>query len=272
MIYVFIQVSRLGLTFTPPADWTLVDSDTASLGSYLYRKTAASEGSTFTFTTSVLGNTTYIGICVALRDTAGAGNPTQDAYTETIDTSADTTADNTGVTPTTSPGGMLLAFIGSVNIETSYSAYAVATSNPSWTEGADIAASGGGDICSAALAYASRDFTTATGAFSATIANSAVTAVYLVAVKPAGFSIASPLATIDTTGFNPALAYAASVAMPVRSIVLFGPTPVVVETDPTVLNTSKTSASFINTSKNNTTATNTNKNSASWTNAAKNSV
>lgn len=266
LLYVFIQTMRT-VTFTPPADWVLVDSDAATNNSHLFRKVAASEGSTFTFSASVTASTTYIGMCIALYDTAGAGSPTQDVYTETIDSTADTTADNTGVTPTSSPGGMLLAFIGSPNVLTSYSAYAIATGNPSWTEGVDTSANIDTRTCSAALAYASRDSVAATGDFSATIADSAATTVYLIAVKPAGYSIASPLSTISVLGL--ASTSALSVAMPLGSMVLSGLAPSVSEADPLWATASKNTASAANTSKNAATASNTSKNSASWSNTQK---
>lgn len=240
LLYIFLQYSRTDLTVTPPAGWTLVDSDTATIGAYLYRRTASSEPSTYEFTAPVLGNTAGLGLIWAHYDTAGAGNPKQDVITEVVDGSADTTADNTGVTPTCAPGSMLVAVIGTPGVATSYSGYAVANNNPTWSEGADTNHNFGGDTVSAAMAYATgRDLITATGAFSATIANSATTAVYLMNIQPAGFSLAAPLMTLALGPLAPAISLAATVAPPVMNLSLSMPAASVATSDPDWTNTTK---------------------------------
>lgn len=248
LMYVHIQVSSTGISFSAPANWDLVDSDTANIGSYLYRKTAASEGSTFIFSAGVLGNTSAIGSCISLYDTEGVGNPSQDVYTETVDTSADTTADNTGVTPTFSPGSMLVAFMGGNGAQTSFSSYAVANNNPSWTEDLDTSTNFGGSVCSAAIAHSSRDFITATGAFTATIADALATAVYLVSIKPAGVSIASTVMNIAASVPTPAESSAQTASAGFTGTGVM-PAPTVTEADPLWQNTTKSSSSWTNTQK-----------------------
>jgi hypothetical protein len=246
-LQVLIQISRLGVTFTAPSGWTLKDSDTANIGAYYYEKTASSEPSDWTWTASVGGDTAAVGLCAALYDDAGAGTPVTSVYTKTVDTSADTTADNTGVTPTAAPGELLLALIGGQGALATFSAYAVATNNPTWVEDEDINRQQVSETCSAAMAHATgRNLITATGAFSATISTSLATAVWLISVQPAGFTFSIPAAAVDTAGitFTETAALTATIPAAVVDIAGLDMTPA--QADPEFSNQAKNAATFTN--------------------------
>lgn len=249
-LLVLIQSSASSVALTPPAGWDAVDdSGGANQGAYLFAKTAASEGSTFSFTGNTGGNSSHVGICVALYNTDG-GTPSHTLYTETVDGSADTTADNTGVTPTMAPGALLLALIGSKSVQTSYSTYAVADNNPTWVELQDANANISGEASSAAAAYATgRDLITATGAFSATIANSSTSTVYLFSIQPASLTVSAPVLTASGALIAPAVSAAATISAPVLSASGAVPAPTVTETDPEFVNATKNNSSFTNAPK-----------------------
>jgi hypothetical protein len=269
LMLALVQLSRLGVTVSAPAGWTLVDSDTATAGTHLFKKVASGEGSTFTFTASVGGNTAAVGIVISLYDTV-SGSPVVGPFTETVDGSADTTADNTGVTPTLSPGSLLLACMGGPGAATTFSAYAVANNNPTWTEAKDNSNTFAGETCSAAVAYATgRDLITATGAFSATIGASLVTAVYLLSIQPSAVSVTVPLMNLALSPLAPAVSMVSNFAVPLMNLTLSIPTPSVATADPLWQNPSKHSASATNTTKHAAVATNTSKSSSVWTNVDK---
>ncbi len=81
-----------------------------------------------------------------------------------------------------------------------------------------------------------------------------------------------PLLSIAIAFFAPAVAVAASLASPLLSLILGMQAPTVTQADPTVVNTTKNSASMTNTSKSAATFVNTTKNSATFTNTTKNNV
>lgn len=248
LMYAFFQSSTTDSgTISTLSGWTLVDSDTtAGAASYLFRKTASSEGSSYGWSYGALGGFSLRGTIISVYDSDG-NNPTQDVYTKTADASADTTADNTGVTPTFSPGSLLIAFIGIGQTATSLSGYAVADNDPTWTEAEDEQTSFGGAVTTMAIAHATRNLITATGAFSATIADAATTAVYLVSVQPsgvsatAGFAIAEAIPTPTESSAQTASAgFSGAVAMLDSTVT---------EADSEWQNTTKSSSSWTNTSK-----------------------
>jgi hypothetical protein len=250
-LFVFIQTSTSAPTLTPPAGWTLVDDSTsANLGAFYYTKVAASEGSNFDFTGNIGGNFSAVGICVALYDDAGFGTPTTSPYTETTDASADTTADNTGVTPTATPGSLLLVFIGSKNAQVTASTYAVANNNPTWTELQDTSTNFGGETCSGAAAYAvGRDLITATGAFTATLSGSAATTVYLVSSQAPSFAFSANLATLAGSGKSPSETSAQTATANLATLASSGKSPTSTQGDPTVANVTKNNGSWTNVTK-----------------------
>jgi hypothetical protein len=273
-LVVVINLSAAGVTLTEPSGWTLTDSSTASLGSYFYEKTASSEGASWNWTGSVGGNVSWVGIVNAFYDDAGLGTPSTAVFTKTVDTSADTTPDNTGVTPTMSPGAMLLVLIGGKGAQATYSGYAVATDDPgTWVEDGDTNANVAGEACSAAMAHASgRNLITATGAFSATASTSITSCVWLISLQPTAFAFTANVVNLAASGKSPSESSAQTLSPNVVTLASAGQAATVTQGDPTVSNTAKNSETFTNPSKNTESFTNTTKNSETWTNVDKNSV
>lgn len=165
---------------------------------------------------------------------------------------ASTTATSPGITPPAN--SMLCMFVSSIDVTTS--AYAIATSNPTWTERYDVSAGS----ASIAMATATRPEATATGNATATISSSDKNNANLLAIKPGdNISFSASLFTMTLFGFFSA--YAPNIFTTTLS--LLGITP------QEWTNSGKHAGAFSNTSKNTASFSNVSKASSSWTNTSK---
>lgn len=246
LMFAFIQDNNASTSPTAPSGWTTLHSDTSGRRAYIYYKIAgASEASTYDFGDAEGGaGPKLIGIVSVYN--AHATVPI-DASNLTQDSSSNTTATGTALTPTTSPGGMLLFFIGSGASGQAASAYAVATTNPSWTEAYDTITNIGGSYAQISMAYGSRDAVTSTGSPTATLAQSDTSVVVMVAVRPTDFSIDGGFATVGTMSASETAALDS--APPLLTEVATMQVPTVTQADAEWVNTDKNVESFTNTDK-----------------------
>jgi hypothetical protein len=163
--FIHTQFNSSAQSLTAPAGWTLVrttESSPGSAGSCIksYYKIASSEGSDYTWTyVTALG--AYCGGSILRITDHNASTPVLTSNGASGGTGTSISSACT-VTPTNGNQLILMAFYGRVvSSTTTVSSYAVATSNPSWTELYDVSSSGTGG--SMALAYAARPEDTATG-------------------------------------------------------------------------------------------------------------
>lgn len=201
-------------SLTAPAGWTLVrttESSPGSAGSCIksYTKIASSEGSGYTWTfITALG--AWCGGSILRITDHNSSTPVLTSNGASGGTGTSISAACT-VTPTNGNQLILMAFYGrSVASTTTVSAYAVATSNPTWTELYDVSSSGTGG--SMALAYATRPEDTATGNASLTTSTSLATdSVIQMVVIDRVYAFSSTLSetvtctdtgTINNVGFN----------------------------------------------------------------------
>lgn len=258
-------------TPTTPSGWTLQQSDTtdADNKSYLYSKVASSEGSGYNFgcNPGSLGNPGRGWI------SSWSGTPSIDVKSVRRNT-ASTTATGDTITPTTSPDSKLLFFITSADAGTqtqAASAYAVATSNPSWTELYDgFGATGVGPAAvQGSLAYADRDFITATGSATATLAVSKTNVVHLVSLRPSELSISADAMTAATAIPAPQESAAVSISADAMTAATAMPSSTVTQADSKYANQDKNSATYTNPDKNSATWSNGDKSSGTWLNPDK---
>jgi hypothetical protein len=181
-----------------PSGWTLdEDAKGQTPGIIVYWKIASSEGASWTWT---FGDTeTSAGFVFRISG--------HDPSTPITDSKQDTAAlesavyDTADVDPVRANNLLIFIIAGGAN-SSGVSGYAIATSNPTWTEQFDTNLAGGG--IRFAIATAPRPETTATGDFSATVTNGGdSTAVTLaldvnpsVTVSPAVIVMGNPVATI----------------------------------------------------------------------------
>lgn len=167
---------------TAPAGWTLVGSEdreatTRPQSAVYYKIAGSSEGADYTFTPSGSENTT----CSITRITGHHLTSPINASNGQVNDAASTTCTSPGVTPA---ANCLLLFYGATGIgDSSASAYAIATSNPTWTERVDIEAGDAANGVGGFLATATRPETTATGNATATV-TSARSVGHLIAIAP----------------------------------------------------------------------------------------
>lgn len=202
LLFAHVVLTGTGTSSTP-SGWTLLDSDTGSGDptSYLFYKVASSEGSTYTFNITQLGTSSGRVTISAFYNTRTT-SPI-DAHSVKRNSSS-TTATGTAITPTIAPESLLLFFVGDSGSSVfTHSGYAVATTNPTWTEAYDDGNGSGGNDVSQALAYADRGAVTSTGTPTATLSGSAINTVYMVAIGPTGFTLAAPLLSQATTTLEP---------------------------------------------------------------------
>src|SRR5574343_1803581 len=161
-----IIISDNSLTITAPSGWTLINSISVSVNqksSIYYKLATNSEGSNYTWSWgSAVQAKGYIS-----RFTGHLPSAPINTSNGTSDTSSSTTLTQSGITPTTE-NCMLVFFTSNSNSRT-VSNYAIATSNPTWTERYD----GGASLASGSMATAIRPETTSTGNGTATMSGTA---------------------------------------------------------------------------------------------------
>jgi hypothetical protein len=158
-------------SITPPSGWAEVQSNAdGSMASALFTKVAVSgdvDASNFTFTS---GNPAAV-IAGAIYRITGAGGTPQ-VSGEFKANASDTPSFAVGITPAVADT-LILLFVATRDADGGRTAsnYAIATSNPSWTEGYDLTgtAGSGEDDYSLSSAYANRPQTSDTGNFSVSL-------------------------------------------------------------------------------------------------------
>lgn len=264
IMFTHIQASTTASFDTVPTGWTLLDSNSTLPTGRFYYRVASSEGSSYQWKISAGG---AFAVHIATSTFYNQNSTPVATYTKVEDGSADTVADNTGVTPTASPNALLVAFLAApTNI--SFSNYAVADNNPSWTEAYDTGSGSGGNNCEVAMAYGVRNLTTATGAFSADMTGSAQSVVYLFSIH-GNLEVTADLLTIDTATPDVSVSAAASITVPALVVDTATLDVTVTEGDPDVVNSDKSTISPSGVSKNAISPTNISKNSISPTNLSK---
>lgn len=242
---------------TPPANWTAVRDDTITDGanvarSFLWWKVADSgdvAASNFTFTgvdtDGVRGGAIYRIDGQHVETPIGEDNGT------TINN--DGTPDY-AITITPTADNLILIFTGGQFSATTVSAYAIATSNPSWTEGYDQN-SGSSNDYTMASAYAVRPESTATGNATLTYADdnggAIDTAGQILAIAPrVDVSVATPLYTATLYLFTTAIANLLNMSVSLLTHSAHKWTAAGKTVAATFSNTSKNSISPTNSSKN----------------------
>lgn len=254
----FVAVKSKTITITTEADWTLIQAQTSAtdMGFHSYYKVADADdvaATNFTFTLS--GSERNMGSIVRIDGQDSIVGSTKD-YSDSNNSTATTGA----ITP---PSANCMFILASMNLQSSTtqrSGYSMATSNPTWTERAEL-----GYVDTTQLSYGiatstTRPETTSTGTFSLTQANEThstiavciselvINATVTPAVETVTISLEAPTVGIDP--LPPVVTVTISMQAPTVSIVV---------------------SPWSNQSKNTSTFTNQTKNSASWTNQSKNS-
>jgi hypothetical protein len=182
----------IGYTLNTPSGWTggitdVVASDGANRGTVgaVYKIADSSDAAASNFSFTVNGGTADLIAGVMYRIT---GNSATVLNASNGDQAANTASPSiaAGITPSIADCLLLQhwASISGSSTTKSFSSYAIATSNPTWTEGYDDA---GGTTLSVGGAYANRPETTATGNVSVSIAGGdggQDNAMMILAIKP----------------------------------------------------------------------------------------
>lgn len=149
-----------------PSGFTSIGSTIAGGNNYKtnlgYKVADSSDVAASNFTFTLNGSTTNI--CVLIRVT-GASIAASTIISSGTLVSNTATPSITGITPNPRGNNLLFQLWHGSDAVASVASYAIATSNPSWTEILDTTAGGGNAGCG--IAWASRPEVTATGNFSA---------------------------------------------------------------------------------------------------------
>lgn len=267
LMVAFVAVKSNTITITTEADWTLIqaETDVTNMGWHSYYKVAdaddvAATNFTFTLSSSERNRGSIIRI---------SGQDSVVSSTKNYEVSNTTTATTGAITP---PSANCMFILASMNNRTSgqdRTSYAMATSNPTWTERAELAYVDTTGVSYGIATSTTRPETTSTGTFSLTqasephstiavciselIVNATVTPdVFTVTV-----SVEAPLIGIDHS--PTVMTVTMTVEAPTVSI------PVSPWSNPT-----KNSSTFSNQTKNTSTFTNQSKSSSTWSNQTKN--
>ncbi len=193
---VFMSTGTSNNSVTPPTGWTLIRRGTQSSGwttNYTvltyYKVSDGADSLTWTFGNSA---SFYIGITRVLGQNLTTPIGADSILTNDV---ASTTASGTAITPTAGSG--LIMVVATENSTQTVSGYAIATSNPTWTEQFDTNTTN----ISFALATAVRPEATATGAVTSTLANSSKNIVALISIQAASDVNVSVSAILPYTAF-----------------------------------------------------------------------
>lgn len=192
-------------TITPPSGWTQIEftaigSSTATATFYKLATSTETAASNFTFTADGSGTRANIGAIFTIR---GARESTPGYVKAEATGSSGATITVGTITP--SVANSLLLFFSACGISgagpQTYSAYACATSNPSWAELYDFNGTSGSDTLGISCAYATRPETTGTGNLTATMSVSNQSwASHVAALEPGiSFSLADTATITDDT-------------------------------------------------------------------------
>lgn len=199
-------------TITVPSGWTQIryvgGANAPSMGVWAKIATS-SEPSTYTFS-----NANGVGTTLSITVISGNSTILPTISSEQHNNVASTTATGATITPTVA-NSLILFFVNNGN--TGFSAYAVATDNPSWTEAYDVDYAGAPD---AALAYAVRPQTTATGNATATCVSGRNNVIMLAIDPIPEATITDTIVTTDThTAYRLLVVLASDTIAVIESIV-----------------------------------------------------
>lgn len=191
---------------TPASGWTQIEFTSvggAGPATATFYKLATSTevaASNFTFTSDGSGDRVNIGAIFTIRG-AKESNP---GYVKAEATGSSGTTITVGtITPSVASSLLLFFVAGGISAggTQSFSAYACATSNPTWTELYDLNGTSGSDVVSIACAYATRPETTGTGNLTATQSQTNQPwAAHVAALQPGiDFSVSDTMSLSDNT-------------------------------------------------------------------------
>lgn len=233
LMIAFLGISDVGLNST--ATWTLsgwteiAQQRNANTGGAILVKVASSgdaSASNFTFTSSE-GAGDAVGALVRISGSAFSGSANI-----VVSVGESENQNPTFATPLTpiSPNSLLFMFVvGGQVTNVDYSSYAIANSNPTWTEIADVDDASGTDDCSIGVAWASYAPSTSTGNFSVATSSDAGGFVgFLLSVKENTNASANPsTVTITATPQAPTVVAGATVSVSALSQTFSVQTPTI---------------------------------------------
>lgn len=200
--------------FAFPSGFTSIGSTSAGGNNYQtrlgYKVADSSDVSATNFTFTI--GTSSTNICVLIRITGSSSSSTTIKSSGTL-VSNSATPSITGITPYARGDILLFQLWHGSDAVTAVSSYAIATSNPTWTEILDTTAAGGNAGCG--IAYAKRSQLTATGNFSAAGGNASTDwGGWIISFSPSlDFSVAESLTVTENHKQNQSIKKSESVTL-----------------------------------------------------------
>ena len=216
--YLVATAGTRGGTCSAPAGWTSVGEVTYDTNrSTVFYRIASSEGASYIFT----NNGGASGIAVGITAITGAATGTAPTYAGQANASSSTATAPT-ITPAANSLIMLVCSGNSSSI--SFSAPAIATSDPGLTEQYEShAPNNGGDGVATVLATGVRAQATATGSGTMTMSGAQTSAGQLVSVAPAGkYTLTADVGAFTLTGVAATLSRTWKIIADAGSFVLTG--------------------------------------------------
>jgi hypothetical protein len=236
-----IQVSGTATVVTPPSGWTLDNSDTTANGhSFIYRKVASSEGTSYTWAMNTGSTVSTVGAISSFYNASSSIGASSKNIGD-----VDTTAEGTAITPVVSPQSLLVAFVGSATAS-AYSAYAIVNNNPTWTEAFDNNVDSGANDASQAMAYATWEYASTTGAFSATQSVSGDATVYFYSLKPSTANFTDTIGGVTIGGIAPTYTQTLNYVDTIGGVTISGASVSVTQRDNIWTNETKPSTTWTN--------------------------
>lgn len=247
-------VAQRGLsTWTPPTDWTELkdqktadDTNGAGSATILYKVAGASEGASYVFTPSLTD--TMAGFI--LRITGASSTPGIQNSGLVEDTTDNASAEGTTITPGKECLLIMCVYAcrSGASAAPTFSDYAIATSDPSWTELSELSI-GTNPGAAMALAYASRPEATATGTPSATVSANSKKIVQFISVTNPNVDFSPDVLSVVSSVQEPTVTGGANVTADTVSVIASVQAPTVSTPAPDWTNTDKNSSSWTNQTK-----------------------
>ena len=168
LMFFFLSTNGNNVSDANLSGWTYlgyqngVGSAFASYLAYKFADSSDVAASNFTWNDIDSGTTSALGLIVAVYGNNNLTSLISTSVTTTNTTSNTSTPSLSGITPSSRGNNLIIQFWNGGSSVASVDSYAIATSNPTWTELADVSSAG---RC-VAVAYAVRPEVTATGNFS----------------------------------------------------------------------------------------------------------
>lgn len=252
-------------TITPPTGFTSLkkeNGETSSVHQVWGKVADAGDAAAGTFTFSWTGNQNNRG--GMLRITGQKTSTPADVTNSVFSNSNSATITITTVTPTDANSLFILS--GGILSTETFSAYAMATDNPTWVEDVDV-----NDNPSLFIAHAFRPQSTASGNITITQSASdhASAIVVVIRPQPVNVTISPAVVTAIFSVLAVAVTGSANVSPSVLSLVASVQAPTVTTAAAKWTNVSKNTATFTNATKHSAALTNQTKNSSTWSNTSK---